>query len=194
MRVPYVFSIVLIIATLGLSSGPADAGSDPGVDEARFVALINDVRWRNGLPPLAVDAELTWRAREWSQVMAAHNSLHHAPDLSAGITADWQVLGENVGVHGAANVDELFHAFVASPAHYANILDPRFAEVGIGVVYDANGTMWTTHRFMARFPPPAPAPIPAPIPVAATPVPLSGLWAAPAPAPVPAPAPAPVHP
>ena len=40
-------------------------------------------------------------------------------------------------------------AFVNSPAHYQNIVDPSYNYIGVGVSYDANGRMFTTHDFMA---------------------------------------------
>jgi hypothetical protein len=46
-------------------------------------------------------------------------------------------------------VQQLFDAFVASPSHYENLIDPGFGFIGVGVVYDGQGRMWTAHRFMA---------------------------------------------
>jgi uncharacterized protein YkwD len=40
-------------------------------------------------------------------------------------------------------------AFVNSPAHLRNIVDPSFNYIGVGVSYDAEGRMYTTHDFMA---------------------------------------------
>ncbi len=139
-------SLALLAAALGWSPPPAAASS---ADEQLFVALINQTRAEAGLAPLIVDAELAAQARAWTTVMADADSLSHSPDLSAGISAPWIVLGENVGRHGHHEPEELFQAFVDSPTHYSNLVDPRYGYVGVGVVNTGDGKLWTTHRFMA---------------------------------------------
>lgn len=69
----------------------------------------------------------------------------HASPISAGVTHPWAKLGENVGT--GPDVGSIMQAFIASPGHYANIVDPEFTHVGVGVVWDGN-RMYTTHRFM----------------------------------------------
>lgn len=146
--------VVLVVIGLLVPAGPVAASPAaasitlvPG-DEAVFVELINQHRVARGLSALRVDAELTAASREWSGVMATDGELRHAPDLSTGVSANWEVLGENVGVHVVPELNELFQAFVDSPSHHANLVDPRFDAVGVGVVH-ADGRIWTTHRFMA---------------------------------------------
>ena len=129
-----------------LLAAPADAGT--AADEQLFVQLINQTRAGAGLAPLTVHPELTQQARSWSSSMSGTDQLAHAPDISRGISAPWTVLGENVGVHGVHDVNQLYAAFVASPGHYANIIDPRYTYVGVGVVVTPEGKLWTTHRFM----------------------------------------------
>lgn len=156
---------VALLACLGLVANPAQASpADPSADEAQFVALLNQTRARGGLPPLAVDAELTSLARGWAQHQADAGHISHANPISAGVTADWLKLGENVGTGG--NVQVVMDAFIASPGHYANIMDPEFTKVGVGVVWVGNA-LYTTHRFM-KLAAPAPAE-PDPAPEAAAP-------------------------
>ena len=154
------------------AAAPAGAQSGPwgGAGEQEFVRLINDLRASQGLATLTVDLELTFQARIWSTTMRDRGDIFHSSDLGAGISANWKKLGENVGVGGT--VQALFDAFVASPTHYANLVDPDYRSIGIGVVWDGS-RMFTAHRFMAVFPPkapapepPAPAPSPAPSPSA----------------------------
>jgi hypothetical protein len=174
----------LLLATILLVSGlvasaPADAGSVD--DERLFVQLINQTRASAGLPALTVHPELTAQARAWAASMAASDNLAHASNLSSGISAPWTVLGENVGVHGVEDVRQLHAAFVSSPGHYQNLVDPRFRYVGVGVVVTENGKLWTTHRFMATAepapstappatPPPSTTPPATPPPVTTPPV------------------------
>ena len=147
MRVRHVIAVLLLVVPVFAWERPANAGA--ASEEAQFLAMINQLRVDNGLPPLTVHGELTAQAQHWAAVMAADDHLRHASDLSEGISADWSVLGENVGHHSVPNVGQLFQAFRNSPAHLANLVDPRFEYVGVGVVYDEAGGIWTTHRFMA---------------------------------------------
>ena len=129
---------------------PVPAGASPA-NESDFVGRINATRASVGLPPLAVDAQLTSLARGWAVQMrdgvcgeGAH--ICHAPSLSSGVSHSWQKLGENVGT--GPSVGDVMPAFIASPSHYANIVDPSFTHIGVGVVWDGN-RLYTTHRFMA---------------------------------------------
>jgi len=135
----------------------AQAGAWGEAEEQEFVRLVNELRSSQGLPTLAVDLELTLQARIWSTTMRDRGDIFHSSDLGAGISSNWRKLGENVGVGGT--VRALFDAFVASPTHYANLVDPDYRSVGIGVVWDGS-RMFTAHRFMAVFPPKAPTPEP----------------------------------
>ena len=192
-------AVALLVALLAVPAAPSAAGTAD--DEAAFVAMINGLRQSRGLNALSVDPELTAQARRWSDVMAADDQLKHAGDLSTGITSSWDMLGENVGVHTVHDLDALFQAFVASPGHLENLLDPRFEQVGVGVTITAAGKVWTAHRFMsvtapaaAVAPPPAPTPTAAPAPPATAP-PTTAAPATAAPAtPSPAPAPTPIAP
>ena len=150
------------MALFGLVAGPVQASpEDPAADEVQFVSLLNATRAKGGLPPLTVDPELRSLARDWARRMADAGHISHASPISAGVTADWLKLGENVGTGG--NVTVVMNAFVASPGHFANIMDPEFTKVGVGLVWLGNA-LYTTHRFMKLAPATAPAPAPAPPP------------------------------
>jgi uncharacterized protein YkwD len=143
----------------------------PG-DSAGFVAAINDLRVSKGLGALSVDGNLTDIAQSWANSMGLADGISHRADLRSGVTGNWQTLGENVGV--GPSVGSLMDAFIASPGHYKNLVDPRFTHVGVGTVRIGN-LLYTAHEFMAVrgasvAPPPAPAPAPAPVaPVTAAP-------------------------
>src|SRR5690606_13750171 len=92
----------------------------------------------------------------------------HAGSLGSGVTADWEKLGENVGY--GPNVDAVMNAFIASSRHNANLMDPAFTRIGVGVVWK-DGALYTVHRFMqvrgeGATPPPPPPPPPEPQPPA----------------------------
>ncbi|MEP7055712.1 MAG: CAP domain-containing protein [Actinomycetota bacterium] len=129
---------VSVVVAIGIAS-PAYASN-----AGSFVAQINAARAGAGRAPLAHRADLASLALRHSQTMAAQNSLHHNAKLTSEV-ANWQAVGENVGMGGNTRV--LHNAFMNSPAHRANILDKDFTEVGLGVVVDARGVMWVTEVF-----------------------------------------------
>src|SRR2546423_6903229 len=153
-----------LILALGVSMFPAGAHADTVSDEAAFVAKINDLRASKGLSALQVNDNLVAKARGWAGGMAAAGRIWHST-LSDGITADWQKLGENVGMGGSG--DGLHAAFVASPHHYENLVDPDFGSVGIGIVV-SGGTIYVSEVFMELMPAKA---TPVVTPPAATPAP-----------------------
>jgi hypothetical protein len=174
-----------LILALGVSLFPAAAQAGTLSDEAEFVARINDLRASKGLAPLQVNANLVAKARDWSAGMAAAGRIWHST-LSDGITEDWKKLGENVGMGGS--VDGLHKAFVNSPHHYENLVDPAFGYVGIGITMNGN-TIYVTEVFMQLMSAKAPSTPPTTAPRDTTPV--APKPAAPKPAPKPAPRPTP---
>ena len=177
----FVFGLILAVAVSTLLY-PAAAQASTATDEAAFVAKINELRASKGLGPLQVNANLVAKARAWSAGMAAANRIWHST-LSDGVTEDWKKLGENVGMGGS--VDGLHRAFVNSPHHYENLVDPAFGQVGVGIVMGGD-TIFVTQVFMQLMNPTA-----APVVVATTPVTLpkptttTAKPAAPAPKPAP---------
>lgn len=148
-------------ASTGAVGEPRALAADPA-SESGFVNAINRIRASKGLSQLQVTGELTGVARRWADQMAANGQISHNPSLASQVSGGWSKLGENVGV--GYDVDSLMQAFVNSPSHYRNIVDPEWTHIGVGVTFAADGRMYTTHNFMARggAPPPPPPPPPAP--------------------------------
>ncbi|MBV9043206.1 MAG: CAP domain-containing protein [Acidimicrobiia bacterium] len=121
------------------------AHADPGSEEAQFVALTNQLRAQHGLSQLKSYGPLVSIARNWSARMAAAGSISHNMNLPNMVSGPWTKLGENVGVGGAPDVIQ--QAFINSPHHYENLIDPVWNYVGIGVV-DSGGRVWVTVDFM----------------------------------------------
>jgi uncharacterized protein YkwD len=133
----------LVLVSFGVL--PTAARADTVSDEVSFVSQINALRAGQGLPALAVDPELTAKARGWAQTMAGAGRIWHS-NLSDGVSANWGRLGENVGM--GATVDGLHAAFVASPHHYENLVDPRFTLIGVGVERNPAGVLFVAENFM----------------------------------------------
>lgn len=178
-------SMAAALFTISLLVAVPDAGAaSVGPDESQFVTLVNQARATAGLPGLIVDPELTEAARDWTEEMAAAGGISHAPDITEGITQYWLKVGENVGT--GPSVNAVMEAFRASPGHNANIMDPAFTHVGVGVVW-VGGSLFTTHRFMqlesaTTPPPPTPTttrPSSAPTPPTTSPAPTVPTTATP---------------
>jgi hypothetical protein len=148
MRRVVVLVCALLALTVGLAAAPtaASAQADPAAIEAKFVADINALRASKGLPALSVHPELVGVARDWAAQMAKADQISHNPRLAQSVKSDWQKLGENVGV--GMTEEKLHQAFVDSPAHYRNLVDPDFTYIGVGVVFGRDGAIFTAHEFM----------------------------------------------
>ena len=184
--------VVLVVALVALTVVPASHGhaagrvraqaADPAAVEAEFVADINDLRASKGLKPLAVHEELVSVARSWAASMAKADQISHNPRLAQSVQADWQKLGENVGV--GMTEDKLHQAFIDSPSHYKNLVDGDFTYIGVGVVFGRDGAIFTAHEFMQL----RPAAATAASPTTTAPRRAPTTTAPPAPAPDPEPA------
>jgi uncharacterized protein YkwD len=97
--------------------------------------LINQQRASRGLPALHEQVQLERSAQKWNDWMIANNQFTHGADFSTRITAvgyDWMTAGENIA-SGFSTPNDVVTAWMASPDHCHNILDPQFYNVGTGV-------------------------------------------------------------
>jgi hypothetical protein len=204
----------MIAGTMGAVAlqGIVPASAANAGAESCFVSAINAARSSAGVAPVGTNGDLLGVARVWSGTMATAGHIFHNTAIANLAPSTWESLGENVGVGPTCTA--ISQAFMNSPEHRRNILDPSYSSVGVGVVDAAGGVMYVTEDFMGTggpsaqiahapapvkaAPAPAPAkaaPAPAPAPVKAAPapvaVPKTATKAAPAPAPKPTPAPDP---
>jgi uncharacterized protein YkwD len=101
----------------------------------------NDKREKVGLVSLVVRPSLVEIAVNHSRKMARQDRLFHRAKHPPRCSY-W---GENVGVGPTARA--VFKAFVRSPEHLANMLNPQFHHIGIGAVRDKRGRLWITEEF-----------------------------------------------
>ena len=126
-----------------------------GGEAQALLVEMNAARGRSGLPPLACTAVLQSIAQRHSVDLAASGGLSHTGSDGRGLAqrladggARFGTAGENVGMArgGPDGMPELARAFLNSPPHRDNILNPAFTACGIGVVA-ANGVTWVTVVF-----------------------------------------------
>lgn len=140
-------AVASVTATAGIAlaapSASASAHDSTSSMESQFIADTNAARNAHGQSGYAVASDLTAIARRWAAHMAAQGSISHNPNLTSQV-ADWQAVGENVGV--GPDVQDIQNAFMNSPEHRSNILDHDFTQVGVGVVW-SNNEVWVVVDF-----------------------------------------------
>lgn len=113
---------------------------------ARALDLVNEARARGTrcgvksyapAPPVALSGTLGGVALGHASDMAQHDYFEHE-DLAGRTPADRvravgyreTLVGENIA-YGPKTPEEVVHGWLDSPGHCENIMDPRFAEMGI---------------------------------------------------------------
>ncbi|MEW5785434.1 MAG: CAP domain-containing protein [Bacillota bacterium] len=121
--------------------------------EKLLLELVNGERARRGLAPLRVTAQLTQLARLKSQDMINNHYFGHQSPVygssgdmlrSAGIS--FSMAAENIGVGG--NVRTIFNAFMDSSGHRNKIVDSRYTQTGIGIIYKQGRGYLVTQLFV----------------------------------------------
>lgn len=120
----------------------------PSEWETYLLQLINASRAEAGAGALSFDAELMEAAGGHTAWMLATEAFSHAGEggsspaqrvAEAGY--GYRAVGENIAYIGgrdaavldAADVERLHANLMASPGHRANLLDPDYTEVGLGI-------------------------------------------------------------
>jgi uncharacterized protein YkwD len=128
------------------SANATPANSQAPVLATRALQLVNEVRARGArcgersfgpAPPVRLSGTLAGVAFGHANDMARHNYFEHE-DLAGHSPADRvravgyqeKLVGENIA-YGPKSADEVVHGWMDSPGHCENIMDPRFAEMGI---------------------------------------------------------------
>jgi uncharacterized protein YkwD len=135
--------------------GAADVCPDPALVPApatlpaiteTTLCLLNGERTDRGLAPLAVNARLTAAATAYAGDLVAGTYFSHTGRDGSSVRdriqrtgylpgdADW-LIGENLawGTGGLATPGSIMQAWMNSPGHRENILNPEFREIGIGI-------------------------------------------------------------
>ncbi len=100
--------------------------------------LICKLRATKGLNPLALDTALIDVARIKTRELIdldyfSHTSpVYGSPqDMLRHFSISFAYMGENIGLN--TNAEEAYKAFINSPLHLDNILNPDFTHIGIGI-------------------------------------------------------------
>lgn len=128
----------LLVGLLTVSGGVAESPKMGTVAEQYLFAAANAERAQRGLQPLKWDETLYHAAQRHAGEMAARESISHQYPGEADLAnrgheagAKFTVISENVAE--AWSAPEIHDAWMHSPDHRANLLDPRVNAVGISV-------------------------------------------------------------
>lgn len=104
-----------------------------------ILALVNNERQQRGLPALVLNVDLNKAAESKAQDMIVHNYFSHtSPD---GVkpwvwfnqaSYDYTYAGENLALN-FVEAEDAFKAWLESPSHRDNIVNPRYQEMGLSV-------------------------------------------------------------
>ncbi|HYC29684.1 MAG TPA: CAP domain-containing protein, partial [Chitinophagaceae bacterium] len=107
--------------------------------EAKMLELVNEERAKQGLKPLVADPELTVVARAHSKDMFARGYFSHITpegktpsDRIREAHVRFLVAGENLALGQTLAI--CHQGLMNSPGHRANILQPSYGRLGIGIL------------------------------------------------------------
>lgn len=128
-------SVNLILGQLGLFT----VGADISIEQ--LLQQHNIEREVRGLSPLRLNSTLSKSATSKSSVMLELNCWsHYCPpekepwDFFKESGYNYQHAGENLA-EGFSSIDSVMSAWMNSPTHRENILNPNFKEIGFGFAY-----------------------------------------------------------
>lgn len=108
--------------------------------EARLFSLINTARSMNNKVQLSRNGRLDQVARQYAKEMIAQGFVAHVSEQGTNIAdrvkqagIEYKIVAENIAVN--ESVTKAHKTLMESPAHAAMVLDNRFTQVGIGVIF-----------------------------------------------------------
>jgi uncharacterized protein YkwD len=111
----------------------------------RVIELTNSQRTATGEHALTTNTDLTRSAQHYVDHLATDGAFSHTDGsvLTARVAATgyrYQFIGENLAL-GQTSPASVVAAWMASPDHRANMLDPRFTQMGVGIVRRPDGEL-----------------------------------------------------
>ncbi len=143
-------------STSTASSVDVDAGDLSNLSELEALVRLVNARRAEGAdcgsegtfppaPPLAEDAILSRVAQDHSADMVEHGYFSHTGrdgsqpwDRMTAAGYSWRAAGENIAA-GSSTAEGAMNQWMNSDGHCANIMNPDFTEIGVGV----QGVTWT---------------------------------------------------
>ena len=117
---------------------PTSPATEPGLDVAEVIRLINVERSSRNLQALVHFALLSDSAQDWAETMARNDTLEHGnfPGRMSAILPN-TAAGEDIGE--AYSPGQIVTVWMKSPKHMDNILG-RWNVIGVGLARSKSGT------------------------------------------------------
>ncbi|MDC7121648.1 CAP domain-containing protein [Cellulomonas fimi] len=128
-------------------AAPWSADEEPGAYAQRLVTGTNAARADEGLPTLAWSECAAEQAAARADALVGAAELTHAPMDDVMAACAVSVAAENLS-RGAAPAQDVVDAWLASPGHRANLLDPELTSVGIACAREADETLTCSQVFL----------------------------------------------
>ena len=137
------------------AEGEAGAALERTERVSALLELANAQRATAGLPPLRANSQLMRAAQTQAEQTASARRLEHVlPDARYPRPEDrldvsgygWRAWAENIAF-GQKTPSDAVEAWMQSPGHRKNLLNPRYTELGTGVAIDATGRPYYVQVF-----------------------------------------------
>lgn len=144
-----VFAFAVVAMSMMPAVHAASAGS--AASDSKMISLINQERGKAGLKALTADSTLKAGALKHSQDMSAKNFFSHTSPTYGTFAqrakaSGARVSAENLALNGS--VEGAHASLMNSPDHRANIMNPGYTRIGIGIVYSqSKGAYYITQWF-----------------------------------------------
>lgn len=131
--------------------------------ENEILVLVNQERSKVGAKPLAMNETLRSMARYKSNDMLQYDYFDHTSpslggpsSLAKKFSYSYTALGENIWMSKASSADylrqnttaeKIMNGWMNSSGHKANILNPAFGKIGVGVTFSTDGFSHATQEF-----------------------------------------------
>lgn len=128
-----VITLVLVVWFVKPHVSPQQV-TGPGPRQ-RMANLTNADRADHDLPPLQLQRHVSRHALRHTRRMADAETIFHSTEKELRRALEgfrWQTIGENVGA--GDTLASLEEAFMGSPDHRSNILNPAFDHIAVGVI------------------------------------------------------------
>ncbi|WP_413028768.1 CAP domain-containing protein [Priestia aryabhattai] len=124
--------------------------------ENKVVELVNQERAKAGLKPLTANWELARVTRYKSEDMRDKKYFdHQSPtygspfDMMSKFGITYKTAGENIA-GGQTTPEAVMQAWMKSPGHKANILNPGFTQIGVGYAKGGSYGHYWTQQFISK--------------------------------------------
>lgn len=155
---------ILSLGLIALMPAPAELST---ITTARIIQLTNQERTQAGLAELTVNEALSAAAVAKAQDILEHDYFAHISP--AGVTPwfwinnagySYRLAGENLAID-FVEAEDAVAAWMASPSHRDNLLQPEYRETGVGVLtgeFEGTNSTVVVHMFGRPVGTPTPAP------------------------------------